>query len=303
MELLQHISEKLVKLDYAAPACVARYSPVFWEPLAGTGERIVALVALEPDESSQTQLSAGTYCVLPVERLRAMLGRQRGNASYGVLRQVADYMTARQQAGLPVSELDSPFHGFALGPTYRARGYSVEQLLDAAVRSITAFGNADDLIDEEDSREKPRHTIKTSEFLAVLKRQVAGEDSDMKARFEKALRPSADLPDLTVDYAFNQWLLQVTSLPATKRQAVNAQRESQSKLYEIDMIRRHMQGNAVHPVLLINSDVLTSSTSEEALNEARSMQDRLSRLAKSEGLDLIEASSAYEAATYVLALT
>lgn len=263
----------------------------------------MALVALEPDESSRKLLSAATYCVLPVERLRAMLGRQRGNAAHSVLTQVAQYMTERQVAGLPLLELDAPFHGFTLGPGLRARGYSIDQLLNAAVRTVTAFGSPDDLIDEEDSREKPRHTVKTSEFLANLKRHVAGDDPDVKARFEKSLRPRADLPDWTVDYAYDKWLLQVTSLPASKRQALHAQRESQSKLYEIDKIRKYMEGNSVCPVLLINSDVLASSAGAEAQYEAASMLHRLNLLAKAEGLDVIESATAHEAAQYVLALT
>ena len=27
---------------FASPPCVARYAPVFWEPIAGTGERVAA---------------------------------------------------------------------------------------------------------------------------------------------------------------------------------------------------------------------------------------------------------------------
>lgn len=290
-----------VQID-ALPPCVARYSPVFWEPLPGTGERIVALVALEVHESSAEMLTAGTYCVVPQERLRAMLGRQRGNAAYGVLKQAAEYMTSRQQSGMQICRLEAPFHGFTVGPSFVARGYNVDQLLDSAVRSVSAFGRADDLVDDEDSREPPRHTVKTAEFLKTLKRTVAGDDDDMKARFEKVLRPNQDLPILTVDYAWRQWMVQATSLPATPKQAIHSQREAQSKLFEIDIIRRHMAENKVCPVLLVNSDVLTMSPSESAFEEAQAMLDRLKRLAHANRLELIEASSPYEAATIVSSL-
>lgn len=270
--------------------------------MPGTGERIVALIALEPDARSTTVLSAGTHRVLSAERLRALLGRQRGQAAYGVLEQTAEFMTRRQEAGLPIAELESPFHGFTMGPTLQARGYSVEQLLDAAVRSVSAFGSADDLIDDEEPTEKPRHTVKTSEFISVVKRYVAGDNPDLKARFEQTLRPGPDLPELTVDYAYQQWLLQVTSLPSTKRQSVNTLRESQSKLYEIDMIRRHMGGNEVRPVLLVNSDVMLGAVAGAAMEEASNMLERLKKLAKAEELELIEAPTASEAADYLRSL-
>lgn len=270
--------------------------------MAGTGERVVALIALEPDERSTAVLSAGTHCVLSAERLRSLLGRQRGQASFGVLQQAAEYMTLRQQAGLPIAELDAPFHGFTLGPVLHARGYSVEQLLDASVRSVSAFGSADNLIDDEEPAERPRHTVKTSEFITVVKRYVAGDDPEVKARFEKTLRVAPELPELTVDYAYHHWLLQVTSLPSTKRQSMNTLRESQSKLYEIDMIRRHMAGNEVRPVLLVNSDVMLGAAGGVALEEATRMLERLKQLAKAEGLELVETATPAEAADHLLNL-
>ncbi len=262
----------------------------------------MALIALEPHESTQDNLAAGTYCVLQAERLRAMLGRQRGTASLSVLRDVAEFMTQRQAAGLPVAELQAPYHGFKMGPSFVARGYSVVQLLDAAVRSVSAFGSADDLIDEEEAREVPRHTVKTAEFLKTLKRYVAGDDADTKARFEKVMRLNADLPEMTVDYAYHRWLVQATSLPATQKQAVNTLRESQSKLYEIDMIRKHLDGNAVCPVLLINKDVLTDDAPAAVQSQARAMLDRLERLAKASGLETIAVFSPQEAAQQLVAL-
>lgn len=288
--------------DYAAPPCVARYSPVFWEPLAGTGERIVALVALEPHESSSVNLSAGTYCVLPPDRLRAMLGRQRGNAAHGVLREVAEFMTQRQVAGMPVSELDAPFQGFKMGPAFVARGYSIDQLLNAAIRTVSAFGTAEDLIEEEESRETPRNTVRTAEFLRSLKRYVAGDNKDLATRFEKTLSLSKSMPDVSVDYAYKHWMVQVTSLPATPKQAMHALREAQSKLYEIDLLRKGMDGNLIHPVLLVNEDILTSSLNDEGKEQAAKMLERLKQLGKADQLDLMQAATPQDAARQVLAL-
>ena len=98
----------------AAPPCVAQFRPVFWEPIPGTGERVVALIALESDPRSEVSLTPGTHCVLSIERLRAMLGRERGSASYGLLSEAAAFLTHQQNAGLPLAELQPPFHGLVM---------------------------------------------------------------------------------------------------------------------------------------------------------------------------------------------
>ena len=78
-------------------------------------------------------------------------------------------MTQRQQAGLPIDEIQPLFRGFELGPVMVARAWSVEQLLDAAVRSVSVFGSAEEMIEEEEARQSPRHLVRTGEFLTQLR--------------------------------------------------------------------------------------------------------------------------------------
>lgn len=301
MDVIQHYLET-PKVTHSVPSCVARYRPVFWEPIPGTGERIVALIAIEPHESTQAMVTASTYCVLPGDRLKVMLGRQRGKASEGLLKEVAEFMTAHQRAGLPLADLEPPFHGFLMAPLMTCRGYDVDQMLNAAVRSVSAFGNPDIVIDEEASTETPRSTVKTAEFLKNLKRYVAGEDSDVKARFDKKFSPSKKLPDLTIDYAFNKWVVQVTSLPATERQAHHSLREAQSKLFEIDVLRDEMQGNTLRPILLVNEDVLQGTPSPTASAQASRMLERLQQLATVRSFELLQARTPEDGAKLVQAL-
>lgn len=289
-------------IDYSAPPLVARYSPVFWEPVAGTDERIVALISIEPDARSTLPIPPGTHVVIPADRVRAMLGRQRGTASSALLNEIAEFMTACQLAGQSLEKLDVPFVGLKVGPSMVARGYSVDQLIDSAVRSVSAFGNADDLLDDGEGTSSSRNTVKTAEFLRSVRRYVAGDDDQVKARFEKKLKPKNGLPDLTVDYAFNKWMVQVTSLPTTPRQAVHSIREAQSKLYELDLIRRGMEGNAVSPILMVNEDAFLTATTTQQRDQAEQMLSRLKQLAKSDVLELVETSSPEEAAQVILAL-
>lgn len=287
---------------YREPPCVARYRPVFWEPVAGTGERVVALIALEPHESTEVVVAARTYCVLSPERLVSLFGRQRGSASKGVLQQVADYMSSQQAAGMPLTDVSPPFHDFVVAPPMLCRGYDVDQLLNAAVRSVSAFASADAMSEEESSAETPRSTVRTSEFIKTMKRYVAADDPDVRARFDRRFRPRNSQLDLTIDYAFKRWVVQVTSLPATERQAYNAMREAQSKLFEIDLLHQAMDGNDLSPILLVNEDVLMHSPSEQAMGHATRMLARLTELARLRTVELLQVSTPEEGAEKVRAL-
>lgn len=274
----------------SAPPMAALYRPVFWEPVTGLGERIVAMIALEPDAASSILLSPATHVIIPPVRLRAMLGKQRGDAATGILEQAAQFITLRQQAGLPLDEIQPPFAGMTLGAMGRIRGHSVNQILDAAVRSCSAFGTADALIEDADPQ-AARHTMRTAEFIDAVRRRFTASNPSLLERFDTKLTPQQDLPPLTVDYAANQWLVQFTSLPSTSRQAINTQREAQSKLFEIDQIRKHMQGNILRPALLINKDALINSTTTQTQDVARTMLERLAQLARANDMQLLQAAT------------
>lgn len=110
------------------------------------------------------------------------------------------------------------------------------------------------------------------------------------------------MPEVTIDYTQGHWLVQVTSLPATERQAMNAQREAQSKLLELEIVRRSMDGNAVWPVLLVNKDALTSPASDGAMEQASRALDRLKLLTRSFEAQLMAASTVAQAADQLAAL-
>lgn len=291
-----------LEATYRAPPCVARYRPIFWEPVAGTGERVVALIAIEPHESTQVVISSKTYCVLTPDRLVTLIGRQRGNASKGILQHVADYISLQQAAGMPLLDIEPPFHGFVVAPLMTCRGYDVDQVLNAAVRSVSAFANAEAMVEEEAATETPRSTVRTAEFLKTIKRYVAADSADVRARFDKRFRPRDSHLDLTIDYAFNRWIVQVTSLPATERQAHNAMREAQSKLFEIGLLRQVVDGNSLSPILLVNEDVLVHSPSDQALGYATRMRSRLVELARLEDVELLQVATPEEGAEKVKAL-
>lgn len=263
---------------------------------------MVALIAVEPHEATDVVVTAKTYCILSPQRLIALLGRQRGSASKGVLQQVSDYMSSQQAAGMPLSDLEPPFHGFVVAPAMTARGYDLDQLLNAAVRSVSAFAHADAMVEEEAAAETPRSTVRTSEFIRTMKRYVVGDAPEVRARFDRRFQPRDSQLDLTIDYAFRKWVVQVTSLPATERQAHHAMREAQSKLFEIGLLRDVMDGNSISPILLVNEDVLVHGPSEQAVGYATRMLARLAELARYRSVELLKVATPEEGAEKVKAL-
>lgn len=265
------------------------------------GERIVAMIALEPDASSSILLSPACYVVIPADRLRAMLGKQRGSAAAGILARAAEFITLRQQAGLPLDEIDAPFMGMEPGTIRSIRGHSVEQLLDACVRMCSAFGTSDTILEDSDPH-AARHTIRTAQFIATVRRKITTRFPELKECFEKTLFPQQDLPPLTVDYAAQKWLVQITSLPSTAKQFENTQREAQSKLFEIDLIRKYMGANSIAPILLVNEDALVNPASAEAHTIALAMQERLGQLARANGMEVKQAPNPDMAADLLVGL-
>lgn len=286
MELLQAIHQDLV-----TPQFTARYCAVTWEPLAGTGERLVGLVSVQAHEKSVQAIAPGTYCVISPERLRQLLGKQRGNSAAGILARCAEFMTQRQLAGMPLEELKPLFHGFEMGPPLVARAYSVEQLLDAAVRSVSAFGSADEMIQEEEQRVSPRHMVRTAEFITQLRRIFTADSKDFADRFDVPVRGHQGIPDVTIDYAHGALAVQVTSLPTTAKQAQNSEREAQAKMFELDIARNQMGANPFRPTLLFNTDALADESTDAVRDLALAARGRLLEFARYKNLDVLEAST------------
>jgi hypothetical protein len=291
VELLHQFAQPV-----GAPPFVASYSAVLWEPLPGTGEKIVALVSVQPHDAATIGITRATYRILTQQKLRSLLGRQRGNAALGLLDECAAYMTQRQIAGLELEELKPLYQNFFSSPPMVARAYSVEQLLDAAVRSVSAFGTAEEMIEEEERQQSPRHMMRTGEFLKQLRRIFVAEGKDLVNRFDIPIHASREAPSVTIDYADGPLVVQVTSLPTTAKQSENTEREAAAKLFELDIARGLLGSNPFQPALLLNADALSDDPSPEAHRQASETRHRLIQFANFKSVEVLEAATPASAA-------
>jgi hypothetical protein len=279
-----------MKID--VPAIAARFSAIYWEPMVGSNERITAMIAIEP-EPGQSTLIPAVHLILPVKRLKAMLGIARGNSAFGILNNVAEFMTDRLTAGLTLEELDAPFGGFTVGTPRSIKAFSEDQLLSGAVQMVSALGDVDDLLDGELS--ETRILATTTSFLKSVQTAFSADSKERKQRFFKTFNPGG-AESVTLDYAFNKWLVQFTSLPSTLGQTPYMVREAESKILEMITARQFIESET-RSVLIINRQPILQISGEiqQAADEANERFKWLAARHKVEPMEVVSKTHAVHA--------
>lgn len=282
------------------PGIIAHYAPVYWEPLPGSGERICAIVLLAPEPNSQILISPGAHVVINAKRLRAMLGVERGSSAAGILKEAADFMTRRLLVSANLQEALPPFKHFTVGRARQVRGFTAEQVLDAAVHMVSAFGSTDDLLDE--LTENNNHsTATTREFLARVQTAFAPSDDERRKRFLRKVDTAAG--EVTIDYVFNRHLVQFATAPISDRQAHNMRREAEAKMLETLTVRQTVMQNQADSRLLINTaPIMVGGLSNEALDLAHATMAHYASMADIHGFLTTEVSSHEDAVHALMAL-
>jgi hypothetical protein len=286
------------KSKLVTPDLSLNFVPIYWEPYAGSGEKIVALIATKPRLESAKHASPKAYSVLSEKRLTAMMGKTRGASAHAILNESATYLTSRLEAGLDLNDALPPFAGFSVGVVRRSSGWNLKQVIESAVRSVAAFGNIDELF--VDQSEISRHTTTTREFLKRLQKSEFGVVA--KDRFNKKLRVSIDAPEITIDYCYKDLLVQATSLPSSKYQESDLEHEVKSKLYDILSLQR-LPETIWKPKLFLNVEALENTISAESKAIAKKAHDAIAYDANSQNVEVITVHSTEEAADKLATLS
>jgi hypothetical protein len=273
------------------PNTAIKFAPIFWEPYIGSGEKIVALLVVAPNLNSSSLVGPKCYCVLSEKRLVAMLGRSKGNSARAILAQSAEYLTTRLQAGLDLSEAVPPFYGFSVGAVRASSGYTSKQTLDAAVRSVSAFGDVEEIF--PDDPEIARHSTTTREFLSKVRKSAFGVRA--RERFNKRMKVSLideNSPEVIIDYCHEKLIVQATSLPLNNYQRTDLRKEADSKFFEIYNLRKHTEKNQWDTKLLLNTEALRTPVDAQSHEIALRAQSDIEYFAKTEGVELVCVESA-----------
>lgn len=274
------------------PIIKARYAPVYWEPMPSISERFVSIIVVQPI-SVESKAPPTARVVLSLDRLKAMFGKSAKHV-YGIMNETAEFLAHLLEIGTPIERLQIPFTGFVLGDVRMARGRTIEQMLDGAVRSISSLSAADALY-QPTSLSMRRQTQATASFIQRVRREFSVNDQTRRERFRRTLHTRESGVVVTLDYSFKSWVVQVTSLPHMTRQETHLRREAESKLFELQAIRGELEGNA-RPILMVNSSALQHPANDETHELAHAAFDHLTKCASLAGAEMISARTAMEGA-------
>lgn len=290
----------LTHSQVALPKLAVNFVPILWEPYIGSGEKVVALLAIKSNETSSVLFPPKAYSILPEKRLVSMLGKSRGASAHAILFESAKYLSDRLQAGLNLLDALPPFAGFTIGCVRRSSGYSIQQILESATRSVSAFGSIEDIFPDEP--EVARHATTTREFLARVRKSEFG--TRVKERFNKKLRVSSideNAPEVTIDYCYEKFIVQATSLPSNNYHDLDLRKEAESKLFEIVNLRT-LAKNDWHPKLFLNVEAIELATNDASRQIASKARSVVEYFANAQDVDVVPVTSADDAIAKLSAL-
>lgn len=276
----------LTSLTFKKPKFSAEICPIFWEPIPGTNERITALIGLLPRADSSIHFPPAAHCILPLQRLKSMMGNSRGNSAHGILIEAAQFITHQLKCGAELEDISAPFTGFTVGTPRTIRGFSEKQLLDAAIRMVSTFGSHIEILEE--SADLRTITASTRDFIKKVKSQYAGEVETRRERFNQKTFANG-IARVTIDYQYEKWLVQFASLPSTTYQQPYSLREAESKLFEILTVKTTIDA-PICPLLIINSKALSHSD-DEARTLAQSAFTHFQGLASTHNIEVFSAKN------------
>lgn len=283
--------------SFAPPSHTARAAPVFWEPNgARFGERLVAIILVHFEKPEL--VAPLSYIAFSDTQLRALVGKERARSASGILEHASSFCHQQLLTGVPLTEVIPPLEGFSVGESVRVRGYSTTQVMDTAIRTLSAFGTRNYY--EEVAELEGRNSLPTRAFLKSLQRQFSQRDESRKSRFNKTFALDST-SEMTIDYAHHQHLVQVTSLPVSAHHSVTLQKEAESKLFELDIaadIIRQASARA-RPALLVNTAPLNSDLDAEARGYAEGLLQQLTLMSEKKNMVIMPAPSP-EAAAEIL---
>lgn len=289
------------KLVSTPPTIKASAIPIFWEPYQQSGERIIPLFLLIPDDIGNGS-EPKVVKAIRSDRLASLLGAARAASAEGILFHISSFISQMALEGHDPADIAFPFQGFYFGSPKRIRAYSTPQLLNTALRTVCAFGNPDGMF-LDDAPENKRNSVPTRAFISALRTYYAKDEKELKDRFNVPFRADNSSIDITIDYAHKSAIAQIASAPATERQAIFLQQEAESKILELGLTFNMLKPNAHYaPKMIINNSALKHLHTDEARSLANDFIKRIQYMSKHTGATLHQVSTPAEGAYYLKSL-
>jgi len=158
------------------PAYQARWSPVYWEPVMGSGERLTALIgAIGADGMVEVIQS------IRPDTLTCMYGAQAKNVK-GLLSLGGSSLRHHLESFREFSGWTAPVGGFSLGPVFEARSDTLAGVFRQAIQLSASLSALDDADEDEDSIEAPERDA-GRQWGSQIRALVASQRPDLAVFF------------------------------------------------------------------------------------------------------------------------
>lgn len=269
----------------------SQWRPLFWEPVAGTGERL--MVGLVYQYSNQWKTSR----ILRDDVLSSLYGSSSAGA-----RKLIDFGLTMFQASAAAEEsleqLGITLAGLHAGDLRHTAVASEPELLRVAALLYSSLAHIDKL-DEEEAADTPTNSDVSRRFTTEIRELVTARHPALARNFSRTLQIVNGGRETRFGYAGDRLLAQFSVLfPLRAGASIN---DARARLFTLE------QGNlraGLDQVALISS---TPREDDPLLGESqrkrnRTMQDEIRVEAESVGVDFRVVHSAQEAASVLLEL-
>jgi len=212
------------------PAYRAEWSPIYIEPIMGSGERITIAIAIQSDSE---------FRVLQAIRsdvIRCLYGSQ-ANRFTGLIDIAMQDISQQLQSGLVLGNLAVPFEGVHIGEAYDAAADNIEGVMAQAIQLVASLSALGD-VDEENIQE-PSNEPANRQWVTQIRTEVVSLKPEFKSFFNARVKFYADGTFTRVGFLGNGYTSHFSILrpnaPATTYKDVRAKFWELAKIKDTNM--------------------------------------------------------------------
>lgn len=203
------------------------WRPLYWEPVAGTGERIMVGVL---------HSYAGEFRAVRIIRddvLDCLFGKASGGLRRLIDQSLAMYQVAAQ-AAQSVEPLGVAIAGLYSGPLRATAATSAAELLQTACLLYSSLGNLDKLDEAEDS-DSPQQEEVNRRFGSEVKEVVSQQRPDLLSAFGRTAELILGGQQVKFGFCSSKAILHFTVLHPVRQSA--SMRDARARLFELQRAR------------------------------------------------------------------
>lgn len=222
-----------------AQQLVNAWVPVFWEPVSGTGERLMVGVIV----SFEGNITA--HRIIRDDILEALYGKSSGQPAALIEFALGDLRTIAEHRGLAAIESETSMGLSCLRPRH-TQPDSVDDALRTAATMFSSLASID-LVDENDDADAPSQEEQVRHWTVDVREQVVFTRPDFARSFNKAVKFYPDGEPVRFGFINDRAVIHFGVLRPVQQSS--SLRDSRARLWEL--ARAQEAANRPHAALLL----------------------------------------------------